>query len=240
MARLKWDQDSQRLYETGTKQVVLFPKTSTGYATGVAWNGVTGITESPSGGDENNIYADDMKYLALRGAEDFGGTITAYTYPDEWAECDGSAYIVDGLSIGQQARKAFAFSYRTAVGNDVEYDNYGYKLHIVYNATASPSEKSYTTINDSPEAIEFSWEYTTTPVAITTKDGDGKTYKPSSSVTIDSTKLSSDKKEVLTQLENMLYGTDAANGNEATNPTLPTMEAIFAMFGVDGESGAEG
>lgn len=231
MAKLTWDQDGERLYETGTKNVVLYPKTQSGYAKGVAWNGVTGVTETPSGGDENNQYADDMKYLALRGAEDFGGTITAFTYPDEWAECDGSAFVADGVSIGQQTRKAFALCYRTAVGNDVSYDSYGYKIHIIYNATASPSEKSYATINDSPEAIEFSWEYTTTPVALETKDGSGNSYKPSASIIIDSTKLSADGKTVLTTLEDSLYGTST------TDPTVPSMDAIIAMF--NGESGVE-
>ena len=237
--KLKWDQDSERLYETGTKHVVLYPKTSTGYADGVAWNGVTGISESPSGGDENNQYADDMKYLALRGAEDFGGTITAYTYPDEWAECDGSAYVATGVSVGQQTRKAFGLSYRTAVGNDVDYDSYGYKIHLVYNATASPSEKSYASINDSPEAIEFSWEYTTTPVSIATKDPSGNEYKPSATVTIDSTKLDAAGKEILHRLEDMLYGTDGAEGAEGTTAKLPTIDQVIAMFNAT-ESGAEG
>lgn len=238
--RIKWDQDSERLYETGTKHVVLYPKTSEGYDKGVAWNGVTGVSESPSGGDENNVYADDMKYLALRGAEDFGGTITAYTYPDEWAECDGSAYVATGVSVGQQTRKAFGLAYRTAVGNDVDYDSYGYKIHLVYNATASPSEKSYASINDSPEAIEFSWEYTTTPVTISTKDSQGNEYKPSATVTIDSTKLDDNGKNILKSLEDMLYGTDGeGSGAAGTDPSLPTIDEVIAMFNGT-ESGAEG
>lgn len=203
--KLSWDDESKRLYETGTKQAVLYPKnTTTGaYESGVAWNGLTAVSESPSGAEETALYADDIKYLSLRSAEEFGATIEAYTYPDKWAECDGSAEIGDGVYIGQQTRKGFGLCYRTTIGNDTAGNDYGYKLHLIYNAMASPSEKSYATINDSPEAITFSYELTTTPVPFPKING--RTLKPSATITIDSTKIDSDK---LTQIEDMLYGTD--------------------------------
>lgn len=218
--QLTWDDVSYRLYETGTKMGVLYPKNpSTGaYESGVAWNGLTAVTESPSGAEETALYADDIKYLSLRSAEEFGATIEAYTYPDKWAECDGSAEIGDGVYIGQQTRKGFGLCYRTTLGNDTAGNDYGYKLHLIYNAMASPSEKSYATINDSPEAITFSYELTTTPV--TFPKINGKTLKPSSTITIDSTKIDKDKLEAI---EDLLYGTngtysavDNPSGNPAT------------------------
>lgn len=213
MTKLQWDQTGERLYETGTKRGVLFVKNDNGtYRNGVAWNGLTAVSESPSGAEETALYADDVKYLSLRSAEEFGATIEAYTYPDEWAECDGSAEIGDGVYVGQQVRRGFAFSYRTVLGNDAAGDNYGYKLHIIYNAMASPSEKSYATINDSPEAITFSWEVTTTPVSF------GDNLRPSATLTIDSTKIDHD---ILTAIEDKLYGTDN------TEPELPTPEWII-------------
>ena len=211
MAALTWDDDTKRLYETGTKKGVLYPMNNDGtYANGVAWNGLTAVTESPSGAEETALYADDVKYLSLRSKEEFGGTIEAYTYPDEWAECDGSAQLTGapGVMVGQQTRKKFGLCYRTAVGNDVEADDYGYKLHLVYGAQASPSERSYATINDSPEAITFSWEFTTTPKDY---DGEGTGLKPTAIVTIDSTKVTGATKEareaVMKKLEDVLYGT---------------------------------
>lgn len=201
MSKLVWDQTGERLYETGVKQGVLYPQATDGkYPKGVAWNGLTTVTESPSGAESTPLYADDIKYLNLISTEELGGTIEAYTYPDEFAECDGSAAIATGVYIGQQPRKTFGLSYRTTVGNDVDSNAYGYKLHLVYGALASPSEKAYATINDSPEAITFSWEFSTTPVNV---DG----FKPTANIVIDSTKV---KAENLANLEKILYGdTDA-------------------------------
>lgn len=219
MTALTWDESGHRLYETGTRMGVLYPKTSAGeYGNGVAWNGLTGITESPSGAEETPLYADDIKYLSLYSAEEFGFTIEAYTYPDEWAACDGSASIATGVTAGQQARTGFGLCYRTVLGNDAKGESYGYKLHIIYGATASPSEKAYATINDSPEAITFSWECTTVPVAV------GKNYKPTSLIVIDSTKADETK---LKTLEAILYGTDAEGGTQATEPRLPMPDEII-------------
>lgn len=211
MARLTWDATGEHLYETGIRRGVLYLQNNNGtYATGVAWNGITTVTESPSGAEATAIYADDIKYLNLYSAEEFGATIEAYTYPDEFAQCDGSASPVTGMNIGQQTRKSFGFCYRTAIGNDVAGEDYGYKIHILYGCKASPSEKSYQTINDSPEAITFSWEITTTPVEVSG-------FKPTACVIIDSTKCNSTKLEAL---EDTLYG--SAGGN----PTLPLPDAI--------------
>ena len=196
MSRLVWDQTGERLYETGVKMGVLYPQVSGAYPKGVAWNGLTAVTESPSGAEATALYADDVKYLSLMSAEEFGATIEAYTYPDEFAQCDGSAEIADGVSIGQQKRKAFGLCYRTVLGNDTNNNDYGYKLHLIYGALAAPSEKAYATINDSPEAITFSWEVSTTPVSV---DG----FKPTASITIDSTKADPTK---LKALEDILYG----------------------------------
>lgn len=201
MSKLVWDQTGERLYETGVKQGVLYPQAAGGtYPKGVAWNGLTNVTESPSGAEATPLYADDIKYLNLISTEELGGTIEAYTYPDEFAECDGSASLTEGVYIGQQPRKTFGFCYRTTLGNDVSNNNYGYKLHLVYGALASPSEKAYATINDSPEAITFSWGFSTTPVNVTG-------FKPTASITIDSTKVNAEK---LAALEAILYG-DADN-----------------------------
>lgn len=201
MPKLVWDKTGERLYETGVKQGVLYPIDNKGtYPKGVAWNGLTNVTESPSGAEATALYADDIKYLNLISTEEFGGTIEAYTYPDEFAECDGSASLATGVYIGQQPRKTFGFSYRTTLGNDVDNNNYGYKLHLVYGALASPSEKAYATINDSPEAITFSWEFSTTPVNVTG-------FKPTACITIDSIKVDPQK---LAALEAILYGGDEA------------------------------
>lgn len=198
MSKLKWDQTGERLYETGVKNGVLYPQNEAGiYPLGVAWNGLTGVTESPSGAEASPLYADDIKYLNLISAEEFGATIEAYTYPEEFAACDGSAEIADGVAIGQQKRQAFGLCYRTTLGNDVKNNDYGYKLHIIYNCLASPSEKSYATINDSPEAITFSWEVTTTPVNV-------EGFSPTANITIDSTKIADVSN--LKALEGILYG----------------------------------
>lgn len=211
MAALTWDATGEHFYETGVRKGVLYVQNANGtYGTGVAWNGLTAVTESPSGAEATPIYADDIKYLNLYSVEEFGATIEAYTYPDEFAECDGSVSPVAGMSIGQQSRKSFGFCYRTVLGNDVAAEDYGYKLHILYGCKASPAEKSYQTINDSPEAITFSWEITTTPVDVTG-------FKPTACVIIDSTKCDATK---LAALEATLYGSE--NGN----PTLPLPDAI--------------
>ena len=199
MSAIVWDQIGEKTYETGTKKGVLYPQDQNGtYPNGVAWNGLTSVSESPDGGDANDIYADDIKYLVLRGVENFGGTIEAYTYPDEFAECDGSATLMAGVTIGQQPRKTFGFSYVSTIGNDTEMDSYGYKIHLIYGASASPSERSYETINDSPEPINFSWEFTTVPVPVTG-------HKATSCLIVNSTKVAAAK---LKKLEDALYGTD--------------------------------
>lgn len=215
MARLVWDKTGERFYETGVKNGVLYPVVNGAYPKGVVWNGLTSVSESPSGADANAIYADDIKYLELRAAEEFGATVEAYTYPDEFAVCDGSASVAEGVTIGQQARQPFGLCYRTVLGNDNQRDEYGYKLHLIYNATASPSERSYQTINDSPEAITFSWEMTTTPVAVTG-------YKPTACMIIDSTKADPAK---LAALEDILYGT------AETEARLPLPDEVITLMG---------
>lgn len=224
MSKLAWDKDSERLYETGVSHGVLYLKDDTGaFSRGVAWNGLTGVTESPSGAEATPLYADNIKYLNLRSAEEFGATVEAYTYPDEFAICDGSAELTEGVVIGQQARKPFGLCYRTVLGNDVKGENYGYKLHLIYNAEAAPSERAYATINDSPEAITFSWELTTTPVNVAG-------FKATASLTIDSTKVDPEK---LKELEDILYGTDAVEGDDAkpaTDPRMPLPDEIAAIF----------
>lgn len=232
MSALVWDKTSEHLYETGNDHAVVYPynSTSKAYDSGVAWNGITGITESPSGADETALYADNIKYLSLRSAEEFGMTVTAYTYPDEFAVLDGSAFAEDlpGVRIYQQARKTFGLSYRTIIGNDTESNDHGYKLHLVYGLTASPSERGYSTVNDSPEAIEFSWEMTGVPVAITG-------YKNSCLITIDSTAFSTTEKAAkLKALEDVLYGTDAsADTYESAVPTTtnPHDEGLYERTG---------
>lgn len=200
MPRLTWDDLGKRFYETGVKQGVLYPQVGGAYPKGVAWNGLTAVTESPSGAEPTALYADDIKYLELISNEEFGCTIEAYTYPDEFKACNGEATLAEGVTIGQQTRVPFGFCYKTVLGNDEKKNDYGYKLHLVYGATASVSEKAFQTINDSPEAITFSWEVTTTPVAV-------KGFKPTAILTIDSTTIAADK---LTALEDILYGKDEA------------------------------
>lgn len=217
MSKLVWDQSGKRLYETGVDHGVLYPIQTGGvYSKGVAWNGLTAVTESPSGADVNDIYADNMKYLGLVGAEKFGATVEAYTYPDEFAECDGSIELVKGATIGQQNRKVFGMVYRTVIGNDVDGNEHGYKLHLIYGATAAPSEKAYNTINEDPEAITFSWELSTTPVNVTG-------HKPTASLTIDSTKADPTK---LAELEKILFG------DTETEPRLPLPDEIAQLLNV--------
>lgn len=226
--RLAWDQDGQRLYETGVDRGVIYPKNGSSYGNGVAWNGLTAVTERPSGAENNAVYADNMKYLNLKANEEFGITIEAYTYPDEFAECDGSKAAVAGLYINQQTRKPFGFSYRTRIGSDTDGVDHGYKIHIVYNCEAAPSEKNRQTINESPEAIAFSWEVDTTPVQI------NDYFRPCAHIEIDSTKVTSAQ---LTWIENKLYGTDAVAAGDgqsavsAAAPTLPSPSDILTQFG---------
>lgn len=196
MTKLVWDQTGERYYETGVKKGVLYPQVDGAYPKGVAWNGLTAVTESPSGAEPTPLYADDIKYLELTSNEEFGCTIEAYTYPDEFKACNGEATLAEGVTIGQQTRVPFGFCYKTVLGNDEKKNDYGYKLHLVYGATASVSEKAFQTINDSPEAITFSWEVTTTPVSV-------KGFKPTAILTIDSTTIAPEK---LTALEDILYG----------------------------------
>lgn len=224
MPRLVWDQTGSKFYETGTDRAVLYVQKSDGtYDNGVAWSGITGVSENPSGADANPIYADNIKYLELRSAEEFGCTIEAYTYPDAFAVCDGSAFASAGVKLGQQRRNPFGFTYRTRIGNDTQFDDHGYKIHLVYNAVASPSGKSYQTVNDSPEAITFSWEVTTTkvPVSPVGTGENKKEYRPVATIEIDSTKVDEAK---LKTLEDKLYG------SAETEPTLPTPDQVIAMF----------
>ena len=215
MSKLVWDATGERFYETGVRQGVLYVQESGAYPKGVAWNGLTAVTESPSGAEATPLYADDIKYLNLMSAEEFGATIEAYTYPDEFKACNGEGELAAGINIGQQSRKTFGICYRTTIGNDVDGNDHGYKLHLIYGALAAPSEKAYATINDSPEAITFSWEVTTTPVNVTG-------HKPTASLTIDSTKVDASK---LTELENILYGSDEEE------PRLPLPDEIATLFG---------
>lgn len=216
MAKLTWDDTGKKIYETGVDRGVLYPiTTGTTYGAGVPWNGLTAVNESPSGAESNPQYADNIKYLDLISAEEFGFTIEAFTYPVEFEECDGSAQLAEGVTIGQQTRKMFGFSYRSLVGNDTQGTDYGYKIHLVYGCKASPSEKSRSTVNDSPEAITFSWEITTTPVNV-------NGHKPTSHLIVDTTVAEAGK---VTTLEAKLYGDDSSG-----TPGLPTPDEVYAMF----------
>ena len=216
MSRLVWDKTGDRLYETGVKQCVLYHQVAGAYPKGVGWHGITSVTESPSGAEPSPLYADDIKYLNLMSTEEFGASIEAYMYPEEFEACDGSAEIVPGVSIGQQKRQSFGLCYRTIIGNDTESNEHGYKLHIIYGALAAPSEKAYATVNDSPEAITFSWELSTTPVNVTGGN-------PTASLTIDSTKVNAEK---LKALEDILYGSET----ESTGPRLPLPDEIATLM----------
>ena len=219
MAKLVWDATGERKYETGVRNGVLYVMDEGGtYPKGVAWNGLTAVTESPSGAEATALYADDVKYLNLISAEEFGATVEAYTYPDEFAQCNGEASLVDGVTIGQQPRKTFGMAYRTVLGNDIENESHGYKLHLIYGAVASPSEKAYATINDSPEAITFSWELKTTPVVV-------EGFKPTASLTIDSTKANAAK---LAALEAILFGSEEAEAK------LPLPNEIATLMNAAG------
>lgn len=216
--RLSWNNTGERLYEIGVDRAVLFVMNNGTYGKGVAWSGVTAINESPSGAEKTELYADNQKYLTLLSVEEFGGTIEAYMFPDEWKECDGSAEIAEGVSIGQQSRKTFGLAYRTKIGNDTEHEDHGYTLHIVYGAVASPSEQSNETINDSPDVSPMSWEFSTTPVNVTG-------HKPTSHIEIDSTKVDATK---LAEFEDIIYG----SSTEDSRIMMPDeIAAHFTMIG---------
>lgn len=215
MTKLNWDVQGERYYETGVSKGVLYPFKEGKYSKGVAWNGLTAVTESPSGAEPTPLYADNIKYLNLLSNEEFAATVEAYTYPDEFAECDGSAELAAGVSVGQQKRIPFGMSYVTKIGNDTDGQDHGYKIHLIYGALAKPSQKNYATINDNPEAITFSWELSTTPVAV-------PNLKPTACITIDSTKVGSDK---LKKIEDKLYGTES---EEAALPTPTELAALIA------------
>ena len=215
MTKLNWDVQGERYYETGVSKGVLYTFKEGKYSKGVAWNGLTAVTESPSGAEPTPLYADNIKYLNLLSNEEFAATVEAYTYPDEFAECDGSAELAVGVSVGQQKRIPFGLSYVTKLGNDTDGQDHGYKIHLIYGALAKPTQKNYATINDSPEAITFSWELSTTPVAV-------PNMKPTACITIDSTKVGSDK---LKKIEDKLYGTES---EEATLPTPTELAALIA------------
>lgn len=225
---VEWDATGNRTYETGNDRGMLYPYDSKAadktkaYGPGVAWNGLTSVSESPSGAEESPLYADNIKYLSLFSAETFGATIGAYTYPKEFEACDGSADIATGVTIGQQARKTFGLSYRTLIGNDTDGQDHGYKIHLIYGCMASPSEKAYSTVNDSPEAIEFSWEVTTTPINV-------PGFKPTATLTIDSTKV---KPEELKAFEQILYGKapTTPGGEDGVAPYLPLPAEVATLF----------
>lgn len=222
--RLSWDNNGERLFETGVRNAVLYKHDKATYDKGVAWNGITAITESPEGAEATPLYADDIKYLNLFSAEEFGATIEAYTYPTEFEECDGSASVAPGVTIGQQSRKPFGLCYRTVLGNDVDGNDYGYKLHLIYGCQAQPSEKAFATINDSPEAITFSWEVKTTPVSVTGG-------KPTATLTVDSTKTTPEK---MAALEAILYGTSSGSTYVAVTPSgseNPSTEGWYELSG---------
>ena len=221
-APLVWDETGKKLFETGVSNVALYPQDTTGvYGTGVAWNGVTNISESPSGAEATTLWANNGKYLNLYSVEEYASSIEAYTYPDEFAECDGSAEIAKGVSIGQQTRKSFGLAYKTLIGSDTDGNDHGYKLHLVYGCKAAPSERSHATVNDSPEALSFSWEISTTPVSVTG-------HKPTASVEIDSTKVDPAK---LAAFEKILFGSDTA---AARLPLPDEVAELFADAGVGG------
>ena len=230
MSALTWDATGERLYETGVNQGALYVMNGSSYGKGVAWNGLTAITETPSGAEQTPLYADNIKYLNLISAEEFGLTIEAYTYPDEFGECDGSATLTPGVKIGQQKRKQFGLAYKTLIGNDTDGSDYGYRLHIVYGIQAAPSEKAYATVNDSPEAVTFSWECTTTPVTVGTIND--IEYKPTSIITIDSTNFTTENSDRLAALEAYLYG--AAD----KEPQLPTPAQVYELITTGAIAGA--
>lgn len=235
MSKIKWDQIGERLYKTGVDHGVLYPQVNGTYPKGVAWNGLTTVTESPSGAEDNPQYADNMKYLNLKSAEEFGLTIECFMYPPEFAQCNGESDLVEGVTIQQQRRNTFGFSYRTKLGNDTEGEDHGFEIHLVYGCSAAPSEQTNSTVNDSPEAATFSYEITTTPVAVSGLDSNGKPFKPTAHVVINSTKIS---KELMTQIEAVLYGSDATGALEGdgtgTDGRLPLPDELKELLSAAG------
>lgn len=226
MAKIKWDQIGERFYKTGVDHGVLYPQVAGEYPKGVAWNGLTMVTESPSGAEDNPQYADNIKYLNLKSAEEFGLTIECFTYPDEWAQCNGESELIEGVKIQQQRRNTFGFSYRTKLGNDTEGEDYGFELHMVYGCSAAPSEQSNTTVNDSPEAATFSYGITTTPIPVSGLDATGKPFKPTSHLVVNSTKFDKTKME---KLESILYG------SETDEARLPLPDEVKSLLGSTSE-----
>lgn len=230
MSKIKWDQTGERKYEIGIDHGVLYPMVDGKYPKGVAWNGLTNISENPSGAEDNKQYADNIPYLNLKSAEEYGLTIECFYYPDEWGACNGESELAEGVILGQQRRNTFGLSYRTKLGNDSEGEDYGFKIHMVYGCTSSPSELSHETVNDSPEAGTFSFEISTVPVDVSGKDSNGKPFKPVSCITVDSTKCDPEK---IAQLEAILYGTDAdpeAEGDAGTEGRLPLPDELRTIF----------
>lgn len=227
--KIKWDKIGERKYKTGVDHGVLYPQKNGAYPKGVAWNGLVSVTESPSGAEDNPLYADNMKYLNIKSAEELGLTIECYMYPDEWAECNGESELADGVTLGQQRRNTFGFAYRTKLGNDTEGEDYGFELHLIYGCSSAPSEQENQTINDSPEPSTFSYEITTTPIDVSGTGPDGKPYKPVASIKIDSTKVDKTK---LAELEKILYGEDGSGseGATGTDPRLPLPDEIKTIF----------
>lgn len=230
MAKMKWDQIGERFFQTGCDHGVLYPQKNGAYPKGVPWSGLTNVTLSPSGAEDNPLYADNMKYLNMKSAEEISGSITCYFYPPEWAECNGESEVAAGVYVGQQRRNTFGFSYRTKIGNDTDGEDHGYTIHLLYGCSASPSEQSSSTVNESPEATEFSYEFSTTPVPISGKGADGKPYKPTSHLYVKSTEATP---EQMAALEAILYGTDAASGGESATGTdgrLPLPDELKEIF----------
>lgn len=232
MSKLKWDQIGERKFQTGCDHGVLYPQKNGAYPKGVSWSGLTNVTLSPSGAEDNALYADNIKYLNLKSAEEMGATIACYFYPDEWAECNGESELATGVHLGQQRRNTFGFSYRSKIGNDTEGEDYGYAIHLLYGCSAAPSEQSHGTINESPEATELSYEITTTPVPVSGKGPDGKPFKPVAHIEIISTETTPEK---MAALEAILYGTDstgegddAVAGTDARLPLPDELKEIFA------------
>lgn len=227
MAKLKWDQAGDKYYETGIDHGILYPQKNGTYPEGFAWNGIISVSENPSGAEDNPLYADNIKYLNLKSNEEFGATLECYTYPDEWKQCNGEAELAEGVIVSGQRRNTFGLCYRTKIGNDTDGQDHGFKLHMVWGCSSAPSERSYETVNDSPDAITFSFELTSTPVPLSGKDANGKPYKPVSIITIDSRTVDKTK---LQQLEDILYGTDAADGGTESSARLPMPDEVKAIF----------
>lgn len=231
MAKLKWDQIGHRFYKTGVDHGVLYPQKNGAYPKGYVWNGLTNVTETPSGAEDNPLWADNIKYLNLKSAETLGLTIECYTYPDEWAECNGEADLIEGVRVGQQRRNTFGFSYRNKIGNDTDGEDHGFEIHLIYGCSAATSEQSNNTINENPEASTFSYEVSTTPVPVSGLAPDGKPYRPTASIVIDSTVV---PREKILKLEEILYGTDGTGDDDpGTDGRLPLPDEVKQILEAD-------